>query len=160
MADLSTPCIFFGLDSAAGSNRTDPNDLSSITPAHFLMQKPYADSVPVSGTDTATPSLARRWYHVQQTLDRLWLRFVREVVPQLNVLNKWVTKRRDLRVGDVVAVFEEKHRGVWPLGVIKEVFPNSRDGHARRARIRCNGRDMNRSLSRLLVVQEADQSTL
>ena len=133
---------------------TDPDDLSALPPAHFLMQKPYADSVPV--TSSKSQSLAKRWFHVQETLDKLWQRFIREVVPHLNVMNSWTTKRRDLQVGDVVVVFEEKQRGVWPLGVIVETITNAQDGHARRAKVRCNGRELVRSLSRLLVVQEAE----
>ena len=132
---------------------TDPNDLTPLTPAHFLLQKPYTD-VAMTTEDHTIPKLVKRWHHLQTIMDRLWSRFVKEVMPQLQPMNKWTTKRRDLQVGDVCVLFEEKLRGVWPLAIITEIIPHAGDGHARRAKIRCNGRLLERSLSRLLVIQE------
>ena len=132
---------------------TDPDDLAVLTPAHFLNQSMYADLVPAD--DDVTPRFAKRWFNMQKVLDRLWTRFIREVVPQLNVLNKWTTKRIDLRTGDVCVLLEEKHRGVWPLAVVEEVIVSPTDGHARSAKVRSGGRILERSLSRILVIQES-----
>ena len=79
------------------------------------------------------------------------------MIPGLNKLNEWTTKREDIRVGDVCVIFEEKTRGVWPIGVVTERLCDS-DGHARRDIVRCGGsRVLERSLSWLLIIQEVQK---
>ena len=78
---------------------------------------------------------------------------------QMHKLNKWTKQNRDVQVGDVVAVLEDKVRGVWPIGVIEETFQNKKDGHVRRALVRCNGKIYDRALNRLMVIQEVSTSS-
>ena len=76
----------------------------------------------------------------------------------MNKMNAWTTKRRDLQVGDVVVLMEDKDRGMWPLGLIIETHKSSKDGHTRRAIVRCKGKNYERSLSKLMVIQESQAS--
>ena len=87
-------------------------------------------------------------------MDRLWGRFIKEVIPGMNKMNQWTTKRRDLQAGDIVVLLENKSRGIWPIGRITETYRNEKDGHVRRAKILCKGKIYDRSLSRIMVIQE------
>ena len=136
---------------------SDPDDLTPLTPAHFLMQSGYADITPAADFRSNTSKFYERWLYIQSILDKIWGRFVREVVPQLHKINKWTKERRNVQVGDIVAVLEEKSRGVWPLGRVVEVFIGEKDNHVRRANVLCQGRIIDRSLSRLMVVLENSQ---
>ena len=133
---------------------SDPDDLTPLTPAHFLKLDGYAEIL----SDTVFRSNSRkffeRWLFLQKILDKIWARFITEVIPHLNKMNQWTSQRRDLQPGDIVAVLENKTRGVWPLGRVLEIFPGEKDGHVRRANIMCQGKIIERSLSRLMVVME------
>ena len=72
-----------------------------------------------------------------------------------NKMNRWTTQRRDVQVGDIVAVLEDKTRGVWPLGKIIKVFHGEKDNHSRNAQVQCQGRTLDCSLTQFMVVQEA-----
>ena len=87
-----------------------------------------------------------RLLHLQTVLDNIW--------PQLHCMNKWTTQR-DIQVGDIVAVLENKSRGVWPIGKIVDVFPSNKDHHISRAQVKCKNKVIDRSLSKLMVIQEA-----
>ena len=120
------------------------------------MTRVYADVALVAGCRGKNEEMVQRFLHVQQALDRLWARFVKEIVPSLNMSPKWTTRRRDMQEGDGVAILEEKTRGIWPLGRVLSVKATDTDGHRRRATVLSNGRIFERSLSRLMTVQEAD----
>ena len=134
---------------------SDPDDLLPLTPAHFLMQTGYRDLAPVVNFRPTRLELCERWLHIQHAMDRLWSRFIREVVPQMNKMNKWTTKRREIQAGDVVVLLENKTRGIWPIGRVLQTYKNSQDGHVRRAKIFSSGREYDRSLSRIMVIQES-----
>ena len=134
---------------------SDPNDFSPLTPAHFLMQAGYQDIAAVTGFKPTRQELCDRWLHIQRALDRLWSRFIQEVVPQMNKMNAWTTKRKELQAGDIVVLLENKVRGIWPIGKITETYKNKQDGHVRRAKVLCNGKMYDRSLARIMVIQES-----
>ena len=134
---------------------SDPEDLTPLTPAHFLKLDTYAEAAPDCGFQSSSRKFFERWLHIQKVLDKIWGRFIREVIPNLNKMNRWTTQRRDVQVGDIVAVLEDKTRGVWPLGKVIKIFPGEKDDHIRRAHVQCQGRTLDRSLTRLMVVQEA-----
>ena len=75
-----------------------------------------------------------------------------EYLPTLNERRKWLTKERDLQVGDVVLVIDEKTpRGRWPLGLITEVFAGP-DGIVRSARVRHRGTELTRPAVKLYLL--------
>ena len=137
---------------------SDPDDFLPLTPAHFLMQAGYEDIAPVSGFKPSRQELCDRWLHIQHTMDRLWNRFIQEVVPHMNKMNAWTTCRKELQAGDVVVLLENKVRGIWPIGRITETYKNKQDGHVRRAKVLCNGKLYDRSLARIMVIQESPSS--
>jgi hypothetical protein len=60
--------------------------------------------------------------------------------PKLHSYNKWVTKRTNIQVGDILAILEDQPSKVgpmsrYPLGRIVKIFPG-RDGIPRKAEIK------------------------
>jgi hypothetical protein len=60
-----------------------------------------------------------------RTLDEL------EDLPQLRVVNKWLSHHDTLAVGDIVIIMDDPDRGSFPLGKITEVHKNPTDNVVR-----------------------------
>jgi hypothetical protein len=105
----------------------DPDDLRPLTPAHFLTGSALKDVAPIP----LSTSLAKRYNLVHKTLDNVWSRYQKEILPQLRVVNKWLSRRDDLAVGDVVIIMDDPDRGSFPLGKIVAIHPNPADGIVR-----------------------------
>lgn len=135
----------------------DPHDLPVLTPGHFLLGDrirqlgvlPHGQDFPWN----------RRWFVVQSLLDEFWARFVREIIPQMHVMNKWVRDRPNIEVDDVVILFEEKARGRWPLARVVSVRATLRDGHVRTVDIRHRGKILTRSVHDILRLDAVTQDS-
>ncbi|XP_065185956.1 uncharacterized protein LOC135816784 [Sycon ciliatum] len=69
---------------------SDPNDLRPLTPQHFLVghaDTTLAAELGVQPADTVHPR--RRWMYVQRIVAEVWARWVKEIVPKLNLQVKW-----------------------------------------------------------------------
>lgn len=133
---------------------SDPRDPEALTPNHFLMGERYLD-VAVLPAGQQYP-YTRRWFHLQTIMDSFWRRFVAEIIPAYNVMNKWVHPDGEFKVGDVVLILEKNERGLWKLAIVEEVFPTERDNLIRRVKIRSNYKVYERSthgLIQLLAIQ-------
>ena len=59
-------------------------------------------------------------------------KWVRDFFPSLLIRQKWHTERRDLKIGDIVLIQDEKLvRGNWRLGRVNKVFEDN-DGKVRK----------------------------
>ncbi|KAL1109925.1 hypothetical protein AAG570_014132 [Ranatra chinensis] len=86
---------------------SDPNDLSALTPGHFLVGRPLI----------APP---------------FWLRWHAEYLPQLRERSKWLRPTPNLQPGDLVLLEEANTPPlIWPMGRILKTHPG-RDGVVRR----------------------------
>ena len=129
----------------------DINDPEPLTPAHFLRGKGFQQLASLPSGEEWPPT--RRWFKMQKLLDGFWKRFVREITPNLNRLNKWVKEEKDLNVGDIVVFFENKNpRGIYPLGKVTNIHRNPRDGHVRSVEIVSGGKTYLRSVSKLMFL--------
>ena len=70
--------------------------------------------------------LKRKWQKVNETLQKLWEQFVKEMIPTLhtNTVKGWNKAQRNIKEGDVVALLEEKSRGRWPLARVTRALPD------------------------------------
>ena len=133
----------------------DVNDLTPLTPNHFLCQL-GGRFAPEALNDTAI-NPRKRWHRIQQLLSQFWKRWQRELLPTLNSRKKWFQERRNLQKGDVVLVIEpHASRREWPLGRITETYPGA-DGLVRVVKVRYGGREYLRPISRLCPLEYVDQ---
>ena len=113
---------------------TDPKDPRPLSPNSFLAPLTKREHGPIAEVDGTY--LKKKWVQVNQTLSELWAHFVKEMVPTLhkNTVKNWDLPTRDVQVGDIVALLEEKERGRWPLARVVRADPD-KDGKVRFADI-------------------------
>ena len=133
----------------------DANDLEALTPNHLLRLKTKPNLPP--GVFRKEDAYARRrWRQVQYMTDLFWKRWLREYVPLLQERQKWLTPRRNVEVGDVALIVDDKApRNSWPLGRVLEVIPDSK-GFVRRLKIKTVTSTLDRPIDKLVLVLEAD----
>lgn len=79
-----------------------------LTPNHFLLGRPHPHFLPGLFNDTRGLSL-RRWLRAQELARQFWRRWLREYVPSLLQRTKWTRKERNLAVGDIGLIVDDKN---------------------------------------------------
>lgn len=132
---------------------TDSSDPEALTPmtrceAGFPLEL-------VSGS-MAGDALRRRWTFVQQLVDGIWHRWLKEVVPLLNANRKWQADQRNVAVDDVViCVDQDTPRSKWPLGRVLRTFPGS-DCRVRVVDVQMRGRECRQAVLSLIPLVNAE----
>ncbi|XP_075149048.1 uncharacterized protein LOC142222851 [Haematobia irritans] len=106
-----------------GPLSSDAEDLSALTPGHFLIGEPIL--TPAEPEDFSSPtSLLNRWRKVKATQSEFCRRWKKEYLLELNKRNKWKVPQIDVQVGDLVVLRHEPLCPTeWRLGRIVKVFP-------------------------------------
>ena len=131
----------------------DPKDLEPLTPNHLLLLRQEC-SLPPGIFKTDQLYSRRRWLQVQYLANVFWLRWKREYLPLLQQRQKWLRPRRNLSVGDSVIIVDEKTpRGLWPIGRVSEVYPDS-SGFVRRVKVITKKSTLDRPVSKLRAALE------
>jgi len=90
----------------------DPNDLSYITPDHFLIGDTMS-SFPCRDLGDLNENRLIRWQRVEQLRQQFWNRWTTEYLNQLQQRQKWkLNKGTQLEIGQIVLV---KQQGLAPL---------------------------------------------
>lgn len=110
---------------------SDPNDLSVLTPAHFLVEGSLT-SLPEADLTDVTPNRLRRWQRVTRLTQQLWDRWRREYLNQLQSRGKWQkSNSQNLSVGAIVVIRDDNQPPLkWKLGRVSAVHPGD-DGVVR-----------------------------
>ena len=119
-----------------------------------LFQRTWKD-MPNAGWDDSL--LTRAWRHQRRVCEHLLRRWTSEYVA---ALRSWSVSPRGRptrvpSVGDVVLVSGEGPRGRWPLALVTELIAG-RDGKARAAFIKMNGKRTRRPLNKLYHLEATD----
>lgn len=90
----------------------DPNDLSFLSPGHFLIGDTLNSYVELSLAHLQSNRLSR-WQHVEQLRQHFWKRWHVEYLHQLQQRTRWQTsKGKQLQLGQMVLV---QQQGIPPL---------------------------------------------
>ena len=133
---------------------SDSDDPEALTPNHFLMGRAAA----VTHLEAETEDLEkvhprRRWLFLQVLTRQVWKRWLREMVPALNVRSKWYRKAKDVEEGEVFLVMDESTpRATWPLGRVPATYPGQ-DGVVRAVNVKIKGKEYRRSVHRLIPLE-------
>lgn len=117
----------------------DPNDISALTPGHFLIGGPLL-SIPEADLRQVPDNKLTRWKLLQKQIQHLWNRWHKTYLNQLQQRSKWKTNGKvQLKINDIVIIKDENlpiQR--WPLGKIIEVHPG-RDNVIRAVSLKTKG---------------------
>ncbi|XP_022824120.1 uncharacterized protein LOC111358887 isoform X4 [Spodoptera litura] len=114
---------------------SDPNDLSALTPFHFLIGRTLTVLPHPQMSDCDTARLPRH-HRIELLRQHFWRRFNKEYISQLHQRTRWQRSRGALTEGSLVIVKDEALPvAQWPLGRIVKLYPGH-DGEARVADIK------------------------
>jgi hypothetical protein len=127
----------------------DPNDLSYLTPGHFLVGEPLNAPAEFDLTDVNIHRLSR-WQHVERIRQHFWKRWSNEYLTTLQKRTRWITSKDKVpHVGSLVLIKETNAPPLqWKLGRITQLHPGP-DKVVRVVSVKCNSSEFKRSINYL-----------
>src|SRR5436190_3001790 len=130
---------------------SDPNDLTPLTPAHFLIGDFLLRPAECSYLDTPDNHLSR-WQHIQKLRQHFWQRWQREYLQQLQTRTKWKEGENTVSLGDLVLLVEDNLSPLhWKLGRIEELHSGD-DGIIRVVTIRTTSGKYKRAVKKICAL--------
>lgn len=133
----------------------DPNDLEPLTPSHFLLQRQNM-AIPPGLFPKEDLYCRKQWRCAQFLANCFWTRWIREYIPTLQLRQKWLFKRRNLAINDLVLLVDNiTPRGHWSLGRVTKVFPGA-DSRVRTVEVKTrNDSVLVRPVAKLCLLEES-----
>lgn len=135
----------------------DSTDLNPLTPNHLLLLQ--SNNLPPPGVFVKEDLYSRkRWKQIQFLTNCFWKRWTSEYLCLLQQRNKWTTEKQNIKIGDIVLVFDENlPRNFWALGRIIDTFPDSK-GMVRKVQIKTQKSVILRPISKICLLYGEDNS--
>ncbi|XP_011687033.1 PREDICTED: uncharacterized protein LOC105449475 [Wasmannia auropunctata] len=128
----------------------DPNDLSYLSPGHFLVGD-VLTTIPETTLQHIPENRLSRWQRVEKMKQHFWNRWSKDYLNQLQQRNKWQKQRIPIQRGDLVLIREDNIPPLhWPAGRVHEVHPGE-DGVIRAATIKTSKGLFKRSANRFCL---------
>lgn len=107
---------------------SDPNDLSTLTPGHFLIGDSLL-SIPEPDLSAIPTNRLTRWRKVTQYSRSIWQKWSREYLNQLQERKRWAgEKGSKIKVGTIVVIREDNLPPLkWCLGRVIDVITGGDD---------------------------------
>lgn len=138
---------------------SDPNDLSVLTPAHFLTGSSLLDT-PETDIRHLPVNRLTRWQHVTQICQHFWKRWTREYLQELQGRNKWTTSRESISPGTLVLVKDDQTPPLsWIIARVERTYPGP-DGKVRVADLRTKAGVLKRNIRSLCPLPVDDEDSL
>ncbi|CAD6240815.1 GSCOCG00012580001-RA-CDS [Cotesia congregata] len=85
----------------------DPQDLSSLTPGHFLIGRPL-NAIPEPSLMDIDVSRLSRWQFIQQRVQHFWRHWSNSYIQRQLARTKWHQARHDIQLGSLVLLTDER----------------------------------------------------
>ncbi|XP_047999047.1 uncharacterized protein LOC125236333 isoform X1 [Leguminivora glycinivorella] len=126
---------------------TDPNDLSALTPAHFLIGRPL--TAPPCKDLTAETGRLPRYEMLEKMRQHFWQRWSKQYISELQTRTKWQTQGQDIVLNALVLVKEDNLPPLkWRLGRVVALFTGN-DGVSRVADVKTANGTIRRAFTKL-----------
>lgn len=136
---------------------TDPTDLTTLTPGHFLTGQPILAPYEPLLADVPLNRLSS-WQKLQKIQQEFWERWSQEYISEQQCRNKWTDPTLSIKVNDMVFVKQEQTPACeWLMGRVMEVFPSQTDELVRTRRLRTKKGEMVRAITQLCVLPMDDE---
>lgn len=132
---------------------SDPQDMTPLTPAHFLVGKPLT-SLPETDYTNEPENRLRTFQHLQRMVQQFWKRWNKEYISELQSRIKWKKNFPNLlKVGSLVLIKEDNVPVCkWKTGRVIELHPGS-DNVTRVVSLQCGDRSIcKRVVTKLCVL--------
>lgn len=104
---------------------SDPDDLTALTPGHFLIGDSLLSPPNVSAQSSSNSPLSR-WHQIQAFYQTIASRWQTEYLSRLQQRPKWVKQTRNLQVGDLVLIKDLNTSPMqWPLARVTATHPGA-----------------------------------
>ena len=115
---------------------SSPNDLSFLTPGHFLIFRPLV-APPIDPDITERSSIRGKWQKAQFLLKRFWTQWKKEYLLDLQARTKWQDHNTPkAKVGDIVLIMDDNQPPMhWTMGKIDSLITGN-DGIPRIANVK------------------------
>ncbi|XP_063378248.1 uncharacterized protein LOC134665279 isoform X1 [Cydia fagiglandana] len=125
----------------------DPNDLSALTPAHFLIGRPL--TAPPCRDLTAETGRLPRYETLEKMRQHFWQRWSKQYISELQTRTKWQTHGQDIVQNSLVLVKEDNLPPLkWRLGRVVALF-TGHDGVSRVADVKTASGTIRRAFTKL-----------
>lgn len=127
----------------------DPNDLSPLTPGHFLIGTPLlSPAEPDISNDNLT--LSNRWKRLKIVSQQFCQRWRTEYLKELHRRYKWKRQVDNIKVNDLVIIKDEKiPQNEWKLARVVQLHPGS-DNNTRVVDLRTFNGIIRRPITKLI----------
>lgn len=127
---------------------SDPNDLTTLSPGHFLAGQPIV--TPYEGyLEDGPVNRLSAWQRIQKLQQEFWSRYAKEYITEQQTRNKWAKSYRSLKIGDMVFIKNEiTPPSQWLMGRIVQVFPGP-DGRVRSCEVKTAKSQLIRPVTRV-----------
>ncbi|XP_063387436.1 uncharacterized protein LOC134673395 isoform X2 [Cydia fagiglandana] len=127
---------------------SDPNDLSVLTPGHFLTLEPLT-ILPESNMVDAKLGTLQRWKLLQKIHQDFWRKWHLEYLHTLQQRHKWFDGQKNIVVGTLVLIVNEQCSPMkWKIGRVVQLHPGS-DGICRVVTVRTESGELKRPIVKL-----------
>ncbi|XP_011882599.1 PREDICTED: uncharacterized protein LOC105570189 [Vollenhovia emeryi] len=135
----------------------DPDDLSALTPGHFLIGAPLL-AIPEPSRAEQPANTLSRWRLLQGMRDHFWHRWSQEHLHGLTHRPKWLKAEHAPDVGDLCLLRSEASPpSRWPLARITRLHPGD-DGVVRVMTVRTVTSELTRPLVKIVLLPKAADS--
>lgn len=133
-----------------------PNDLTCLTPAHFIIGTALTD-IPEPSLLDVKESRLNVYQKIIKIKQGFWKQFYFSYLSELQTRNKWQQVQDNLNIGDLVIIKDEACPPTsWALGRIISINVNKNDGLARSVRLRTSKGEYTRPVNKLILLPSKD----
>lgn len=137
----------------------DPNDLTPLTPAHFLIGESLM-SIPEPNLVNVNERLLSRFQRLQQITQHFWNRWTKEYISSLQIRTKWKEHHEQLlNIGSLVLIKENYLPPLkWRLGRVMQIHKGS-DHIIRSVTLKTSSGEMKRPVVKICTLPLHTDST-
>lgn len=126
---------------------SDPNDLTPITPAHFIIGRSFSTLPDPNFNDVPVNRLSR-FQHIQSLQQHIWKRWSKDYLTELQHRQKWFTNQPNIQLGTLVTIKDITPPLQWKMGRVTALHPGQ-DGVVRTVTLKTSRGEVRRAVANL-----------
>ncbi|GFT45987.1 integrase catalytic domain-containing protein [Trichonephila clavipes] len=129
----------------------DQNDLSALTPGHFIIGRPLT-SIPEPNYIDSNNSYLTRWQQIQKLVQQFWKRWHKEYLTRLQQRPKWLLPTKNFQVNDLCLIKDDNLPPTrWKMGRIVQLYPGL-DNKVRVVNVKTSDGILKRNITKLSLL--------